>query len=75
MVLRYFARYKFPRGPPPLRGSCHLRLYHELQQLLRYDKLSMQDIRPCGQMKCLTIVRQRTNDCGALFVWLNIKLS
>lgn len=45
MVLRYFARYKFPRGPPPLRGSCRLRLYHELQQLLRYAKLNVQDIK------------------------------
>lgn len=45
MVLRYFARYKFPRGPSPLRGSYRLRLYHELQQLLRYAKLSVQDIK------------------------------
>lgn len=45
MVLRYFARYKFPRGPPPLRGICRLRLYHELQQLLRYAKLNVQDIK------------------------------
>ena len=30
---------------------------------------------PARALKCPTIVRQKTNDCEALFVWLNINLN